>query len=82
MESDDLRDKNKGVIGEYGTWAVKCVILAIVVVVSLQAWKRLDRQNLLVDAILREFQAVNVVRQQRAQRSVPPPVAPVPEPEQ
>ena len=80
MDSSDLRDKNKGVIGEYGTWAVKCVILAIVVVVSLQAWKRLDRQNLLVDAILREFQVVNAARQQR--QSVPPPVAPVPKPEQ
>ena len=80
MESDDLRDKNKGVIGEYGTWAVKCIIVAIVLVVSLQAWKRLDRQNHLVDAILREFQVVNAARQQR--QSVPPPVAPVPEPEQ
>ena len=80
MDMNEIRDKNKGVIEGYGTWAVKCIIVAIVLVVSLQAWKRMDRQNLLVDAILREFQAVSVQRQQRAkaQQELPLPDDPVP----
>lgn len=71
---------NKATFADLGLWAAKCLIAAVILVVSIQAYKRLDRHTLLVDAILNDFRQAAVARQmqQKAIQELPGPDDPVP----
>lgn len=63
---------NKAKFEELAWWALKWVvagtIVAAIVVVAVQTYNRLDRHNLLVDALVRDIQQIQVLRQQAEQR--------------
>lgn len=75
-----MDDKIGAKLAELMWWSVKWVIAAFIIVAAIQIYARLDRHNLLVNAILNDFREASVARQMRekALQELPLPSDPVP----
>lgn len=75
-----MNEKFKAKLSEMAWWAVSWVIVAAILVAAIQVYERLNRHNLLVDAILNDYRQVQFDREmkRKALQELPEPDDPVP----